>query len=99
MQDRAWRIIYLVSAVAAAVIAAAVLDAPASPTEPAGRWLEPLVLIAVSAFLFEPFFSGNGPAVANSLVALALGVNPRSCRVLASYVPRDRSGIKHKRVD
>jgi Helicase HerA, central domain len=70
MQDRAWRIIYLVSAVAAAVIAAAMLDAPASPTEPAGRWLEPLVLIAVSAFLFEPFFSGNGPAVANSLVAL-----------------------------
>lgn len=75
MRDRAWRVVYLGIAVATAVIVAVVSDSPASPTEPNGRWLEALLLIAISAFIFEPFFSGNSPAVANSVVALLWGLS------------------------
>ncbi|HEV2755995.1 MAG TPA: DUF87 domain-containing protein [Actinomycetota bacterium] len=70
MNDRSWRVAYLVIAVGGAISAALISGAPAGFAEPQGRWLEIVVVLSVSALLFEPFFSGAGPAVANSLLAI-----------------------------
>lgn len=75
MGDRAWRVVYLSISVVVTMAAVVISDSPASPTEPNGRWLEAILLIAISAFIFEPFFSGNGPAVANSVLALLWGLS------------------------
>lgn len=70
MRDRVWRASYLIVAIGTAVLAGRLTDAPISLTRPTGRWLEILTITAVSALLFQPFYSGSAPAFANSLLAV-----------------------------
>lgn len=70
MASKHYRALYFVFVVSAALLLAWAWDATVELSRSDGLWLEILILVAVSAFFFEPRFVGGAGTVANAVAVI-----------------------------